>query len=79
MVVGGSGGSVMYAAGGGVVYAAPQTPIPEGATPVLLNLPHALQVAHEQSMLLPFVFHCLFCGVHWFLNLPHNTYTCRGV
>ncbi|XP_045618794.1 serum response factor isoform X2 [Procambarus clarkii] len=46
VVMGGSGGSVMYAASGGVVYAAPHT---DRATPLLLNLPHGLQVAHDQS------------------------------
>ncbi|XP_071520303.1 uncharacterized protein [Panulirus ornatus] len=49
MMVGGTGGSVMYAAGGRVVYAAPHTSLPDGATPVLLNLPHGLQVAHDQN------------------------------
>ncbi|XP_069959759.1 uncharacterized protein [Cherax quadricarinatus] len=50
MVVGGSGGSVMYAASGGVVYAAsPHTTLPEGAAPLLLNLPHGLQVTHDQN------------------------------
>ncbi|XP_068244071.1 serum response factor isoform X3 [Palaemon carinicauda] len=49
MMVGGTGGSVMYAAPGGVVYAAPQNSLPEGSTPVLLNLPHGLQVAHDQN------------------------------
>ncbi|KAK7067370.1 hypothetical protein SK128_017785 [Halocaridina rubra] len=49
MMVGGTGGSVMYAAPGGVVYAAPQTSLQDGATPVLLNLPHGLQVAHDQN------------------------------
>ncbi|XP_045618802.1 serum response factor homolog isoform X3 [Procambarus clarkii] len=46
VVMGGSGGSVMYAASGGVVYAAPHT---DRATPLLLNLPHGLQVAHDQN------------------------------
>ncbi|XP_064098968.1 serum response factor-like isoform X2 [Macrobrachium nipponense] len=49
MMVGGTGGSVMYAAPGGVVYAASQNSLPEGSTPVLLNLPHGLQVAHDQN------------------------------
>ncbi|KAG7169742.1 hypothetical protein Hamer_G013377 [Homarus americanus] len=48
MVVGGSGGSVMYAASGGVVYAAPHTSLTDASTPVLLKLPHGLQVAHDQ-------------------------------
>lgn len=49
VVVGGGGGSVMYTTGGGVVYAAPQTHVTEGGTPVLLNLPPGLQVTHDQN------------------------------
>ncbi|XP_042892166.1 uncharacterized protein LOC122266461 [Penaeus japonicus] len=49
MMVGGTGGSVMYAAGGGVVYAAPHGSLQDGGAPVLLNLPHGLQVTHDQN------------------------------